>query len=94
LFITCIKDLSFKLVVNVFENFGVISLFVRKIFEHVAQTIIYNTPSQWVLSRLRFGFLFWFWGIWELIVRFLLQLFRFAVTHWEVHLIYMYIFIW
>jgi len=67
-----LKLLSFKLVVNVFKNFGCISLFVREVFEHVTQAIVYNTPSQRVHSRLRFGFGFWFWGIWELIIRFLL----------------------
>jgi len=72
LFISYIKDLSFKLVVNVFENFGCISLFVREVFEHVTQARVYNTPSQRVHSRLRFGFGFWFWGIWELVVRFFL----------------------
>jgi len=88
LFISYIKDLSFKLVVNVLENFGCISLFVREVFEHVTQARVYNTSSQRVHSRLRFRFRFWFWGIWELIVRFLLQLFGFAITHWEVHLVY------
>jgi len=70
--LSILKLLSFKLVVNVLENFGCVSLFVRKVFEHVTQTIVYNTSSQRVHFRLRFCFRFWFWGVWELIIRFLL----------------------